>query len=110
MGHQFRSREQYRGGPYVSAEKKDREGCRTAPDPDRYRQRLYAERRPFKKLNPHPNHPMGIKLKITLAFSTVFILLSLFLSFFGYQHIHTMLILDDLSESRLTDNLRQLRT
>ena len=53
---------------------------------------------------------MGIKLKITLAFSTVFILLSLFLSFFGYQHIHTMLILDNLSESRLTDNLRQLRT
>ncbi|HEV2478630.1 MAG TPA: HAMP domain-containing sensor histidine kinase [Puia sp.] len=52
---------------------------------------------------------MGIKLKITLAFSTVFILLSLFLSFFGYQHIHAMLILDKLSERQLADNLRQLR-
>lgn len=53
---------------------------------------------------------MGIKLKITLAFSTVFILLSLFLSFFGYQHIHAMLILDNLGERQLADNLRQLRT
>ncbi len=53
---------------------------------------------------------MGIKLKITLAFSTAFILLSLFLSFFGYQNIHTMLITDNLSESQLAANLRQLRT
>jgi two-component system heavy metal sensor histidine kinase CusS len=53
---------------------------------------------------------MGIKLKITLAFSIVFILLSLFLNFFGYQHIRAMMIADDLGEARLTANLHQLRT
>lgn len=52
---------------------------------------------------------MGIKLKITLAFSMVFILLGLSLSFIGYQHVHTMLILDNLSGRQLNDNLRQLR-
>jgi two-component system heavy metal sensor histidine kinase CusS len=53
---------------------------------------------------------MGIKLKITLAFSTVFILLSLFLNYFGYQDIRAMLIADDPGEVRLTANLHQLRT
>jgi two-component system heavy metal sensor histidine kinase CusS len=53
---------------------------------------------------------MGIKLRLTLAFGSVFILLSLFFNFFGYQHIRSMLGADNLSPVQLADNLRQLQT
>ena len=53
---------------------------------------------------------MGIKQKITLAFSTVFIFLSIFFSFFGYRYIHEMLLGDNLGAEKLAANLRQLRT
>lgn len=53
---------------------------------------------------------MGIKLRLTLAFGSVFILLSLFFNFFGYQHIRSMLIADNLGAVQLAGNLRQLQT
>ena len=53
---------------------------------------------------------MGIKLRLTLAFGSVFILLSLFFNFWGYQNIRSMLIADHLTSAELAGNLRQLQT
>jgi len=53
---------------------------------------------------------MGIKLRLTLAFGSVFILLSLFFNLLGYQYIRSMLIADNLGPARLAANLRQLQT
>jgi two-component system heavy metal sensor histidine kinase CusS len=52
---------------------------------------------------------MGIKLKITIAFSLVFIVLSLMFNFIGYQQVRTMLI-DGSNGYLLSANLRRLRS
>src|SRR5580692_1779798 len=52
---------------------------------------------------------MGIKLKITIAFSLVFIALSLMFNFIGYQQVRTMLI-DGSNGYLLSANLGRLRS
>jgi two-component system heavy metal sensor histidine kinase CusS len=59
---------------------------------------------------------MGIKLKITIAFSLVFIALSLAFNLYGYERVRAMLIEDShhylpagAVDVQLTDNLRLLR-
>ena len=57
---------------------------------------------------------MGIKLKITLAFSAVFIALSFLFNLIGYQRVRTLLIEDSnqslLSRATLEANLQSLKS